>query len=172
MVVEPLGFELVVALVQAPPAGGWQQLQGYSGSASYSWNTTGLAPGTYLLDIWARDSSSAAPYYDTYTSQYFTIGGACTSATTSSNPSGSTTIGTQVTISVTSAGCVNPRYEYWISPPSGGWQMIQAYTANAGFQWSTTGLAPGTYILDVWAKDTSSGATYYDTYGYITFTLH
>jgi hypothetical protein len=59
-------------------------------------------------------------------------------------------------------GCLNtnPLYEFWLLPPSGGWQLAQAYSPSAVFKWDTTGKGGGTYRFSVWAKDAASGASY------------
>jgi hypothetical protein len=44
--------------VLVPGSTTWQMVQPYSANATFSWNTTGLAPGTYRYTVWVRDSSS------------------------------------------------------------------------------------------------------------------
>jgi spore germination protein YaaH/uncharacterized protein (DUF2141 family) len=46
----------------APGASAYQLAQDYSASGTYTWNTTGLAPGTYRFSVWARDASSSGAY--------------------------------------------------------------------------------------------------------------
>jgi hypothetical protein len=36
----------------------WQVAQGWSTVSTWTWNTTGLAPGTYHLSVWVRDAAS------------------------------------------------------------------------------------------------------------------
>ena len=54
------------------PNGMWTLARGYSASGSLTWDTTGMAPGSYRFSVWARDASSAgtggtAPYtYDAF----------------------------------------------------------------------------------------------------------
>jgi hypothetical protein len=49
----------------APGPSTWQLVQNYtSGSAVFTWNTTGLAAGTYSFSVWARDKSSTGRYGD------------------------------------------------------------------------------------------------------------
>lgn len=45
--------------VMAPNGTGYSLAQDYSTSATYTWDTTGLAPGTYRFSVWARDANSA-----------------------------------------------------------------------------------------------------------------
>ena len=153
----------------SPSAGGWQPLQGCSAATSFAWNTTGLTPGVYILDVWARDAGSGATY-DTYAYTYFTVSAPCSALTVAANPRGPARAGTSVTLSATGvAGCLNPRCAYWFLPPSGVWQQLQVYTSATSVTWNTSELAPGSYILDIWARDAATGAPFYDTYAYVTF---
>jgi len=55
-----------------PPGSAWSVAQPY-GSATFMWNTTGLAPGPYRVGVWARQSGSAASY-DSYAILTFWVG--------------------------------------------------------------------------------------------------
>jgi thermitase len=44
------------------PGSGWQMVQDWSSSASWAWDTTGLAPGSYLVSVWVRAVGSTASY--------------------------------------------------------------------------------------------------------------
>src|SRR5439155_1718328 len=48
--------------MRAASQSAWQLVQGYTTSGSYSWNTTGAAPGSVYFGIWIKDSSSSAAY--------------------------------------------------------------------------------------------------------------
>jgi hypothetical protein len=45
-----------------PPGGSWTIKQAFSSSATFTWNTSGLAAGAYRYSVWARDAGSAAGY--------------------------------------------------------------------------------------------------------------
>jgi hypothetical protein len=45
--------------ILAPGSTTWTIAQAYSASATFNWNTTGLAAGTYRFSVWVRDASSA-----------------------------------------------------------------------------------------------------------------
>jgi hypothetical protein len=119
-----------------PGSGTWQLARAYSTSATYSWVTTGLAAGTYRFSVWARDATSSASYDAWNASQYFTLTPGCSSVSVLSSPPGTASAGTPVTITGT------------------------AYSTSPTYPWATTGLAPGTYRFSVWAKDSSSTASY------------
>jgi hypothetical protein len=64
----------------APGATTYVLAQDYSTSGTYTWNTTGLAPGQYRFSVWARDAGSSggegnsAGRWDTYNNNLtFTI---------------------------------------------------------------------------------------------------
>jgi hypothetical protein len=43
----------------APGSSTWTMVQAYSSNATFKWNTTGLAVGTYRVSVWVRDAGSA-----------------------------------------------------------------------------------------------------------------
>jgi len=148
--------------VQAP-GGQWTILQAFNSSSTYVWNTTGLATGTYLFDIWVRQSGSSATYEahitpnPTYTLQ---TGSPCTSVSMSFNPASPQTAGAVVQLSANAAGCPNPTYEFWTQAPGGAWNIAQGFSPASTFNWNTSGLAAGTYLFDVWVRQSGSSASY------------
>jgi hypothetical protein len=85
---------------------------------------------------------------------------ACTSVTASAAPASPQVAGTPVTITAVASGCPNPTYEFWILAPGGSWTIAQPYSSTASFNWTTTGLAAGTYSYSVWARNATSAASY------------
>ena len=59
------------------PGGSWTLVQGYSSNASFTWNSTNHAAGTYRFSVWARDPSSTvavSPYtYDAFSAFDFAL---------------------------------------------------------------------------------------------------
>jgi hypothetical protein len=149
----------------------WQLVQGYSASASYSWNSTGALAGTTVFSIWVRDASSPAAY-DTYGNTTYTITtGTCASVTASAAPASPQAHGTTITITASASGCTNPRYEFWTLAPGGSWTIGQGYSSTANFSWNTTGLGAGTYRYSVWVRHASSAASYDAYFPGTTYTL-
>jgi hypothetical protein len=145
-----------------PPGGSWTILQAYGPASSATWNTTGLAGGTYSLDVWVKQSGSGASWEahmspnPTYTLQ---AGPACTSVIWNApSPASPQAPGTSVTFSATASGCPSPLYQFWVQAPGGPWTILRAYSAANSATWNTTGLAAGTYSFDAWVKQTGSGA--------------
>jgi spore germination protein YaaH len=142
-----------------PGATSWQMVQAYSTSATWQWNTSGATTGSYSVAVWAKDSSSTGASgnsigrWDAFNSARYTLSSsACSSVTVSS--------GTAATITARASGCPNPLYEFWIlAPGAGSWQMVQAYSTRATWQWNVSGATAGTYFVAVWAKDSNSAGT-------------
>ena len=55
-----------------PGASNWVLAQSYGSSATWNWTTTGAPIGTYIVEIWAKDASSTAPY-DTFINVWDTL---------------------------------------------------------------------------------------------------
>jgi len=163
----------------------WLLARGYASSPTYNWTTSGLAPGVYNYQVWARDSSSPGTTqttlggWDAYTSfQYQLTSQPCSSIIASSNPSGTTAAGNPVTITGAASGCPNPQYELFVLyPGSNTWLVAQYYSPSATYNWSTAGKPKGTYQYSVWARDASSPGTTstplgrWDTYVMYSYTL-
>ena len=146
------------------PGGSWTVMQTYSTSATFTWNTAGKPPGTYLYSVWVRDATSSAGYDAYFPGTAYTVTSPCTSVTASASPAAPQAVGTAVTITASASGCPNPRYEFWIlDPSSSSWAIAQAYSSSPAFAWSTTGKPAGIYRYSVWVRDAVSSAGY-DTF--------
>ncbi len=149
------------------PGHAWQVVQAYSGTATFSWNTTGLAPGSYFYTIWVRDASSTGTTCgslgceDAYFpgTAYSLTSQPCNSVTESAAPGSPQAAGATVTFTAAASGCPHPLYQFWILAPGHAWQVVQAYSSSATFSWTTSGLAAGSYLYTVWARDASSTGT-------------
>jgi hypothetical protein len=171
----------------APGATSWTLAQAYSTNAAFTWNTAGLGPGQYSVNVWARDANSSGAYgnangrWDAYSILPYTLatsGTPCSSARISASPTGSAVIGTTVTVTGQAGGCSNPQYQFWtLAPGATTWQLAQAYSSAATFNWSTTGLSAGTWGLDLWIRDASSSGVSgnssgrWDAYAILQYTL-
>jgi hypothetical protein len=143
-----------------PPGGAWTAKRAYAASNQWTWNTTGYTPGTYQIGAW--EGSAATPNsYESFAITSFSIGvTTCTSAGFTA-PSPPQLVGASVTFNATSTRCSSPSYEYWLLAPGGAWKLKRAW-GSAGWTWNTAGLAPGTYQVGVWARESGSTASYDD----------
>jgi len=160
-----------------PPGGSAYLLQqAYSTSGTFIWNTSGLTAGDYHFSIWARDASSTGLYgnqfgrWDTYNNSIFytLTAPACSGLSASAAPASPAGVGTPVAIHAQAGGCPdpNPLYQFWVLPPGGSAYLLQqAYSTNSTFNWSTSGLAPGSYRFSIWARDANSSGAYGNQFG-------
>jgi hypothetical protein len=143
-----------------PPGGAWVILQAYSTSSTAVWNTGGGATGNYLFDIWAKQLGSSASWEAHITpnpTYLLQTGTPCTSATLTFNPASPIKAGaSSIQLTATSSGCPNPIYQFWVQAPGGVWTILQGYSSSSTATWSTTGLAPGTYLFDAWVKQSGN----------------
>lgn len=153
-----------------PPGGAWTVARGY-GTASWGWNTTGLAPGTYQLGVWARQAGSAGQYNAYFIGSFQLAVPGCTPATIAASPSSPQAAGTPVTFTATSSGCSAPRYQFWEQAPGGIWKVVQPWGTGGTFSWNSTGAAVGDYNFAVTAMATGSGGPY-DSYAVAPFTIN
>ncbi len=142
-----------------PPGGAWAVVQNYGTTATYIWNTTGKAVGSYGLEADVRNVGSTSSYESTF-NMPFVLDPPCAKPTLTTSPASPQGAGAAVTITAAATGCPDPRYRFWIRPPGGVWTVVQNYSPSATYAWSTVGKAAGSYSLEVDAKDVSSTAAY------------
>jgi hypothetical protein len=163
----PINYEFWINV----PGAGWTLAQGYSTSSSLaSWTPT--VAGTYLIQVWARNSGSAALYDAFGDVVSFQVGTTPLSVTgVSPNVTFPVAVGTPITWTATSTGGAAPiSYEFWINVPGAGWTLARGYgTTSSMAPWTPT--VAGTYMIQVWAKSSGSTAAYDAFSGVVTFTI-
>jgi N-acetylmuramoyl-L-alanine amidase len=149
--------------------GGWTIVQDYSPTSTFSWNTTGKAPGTYGLEVDVRNQNSTASFPEAHGNLTYVLGTApCNTPSLSANPASAAASGATVTFSASASGCSTPNYRFWVGQ-NGGWHIVQDYSPASTFNWSATGLA-GNYGIEVDVRDQSS-AVAYDQVANINYSL-
>jgi hypothetical protein len=140
-----------------------------NGAGSYTWNTTGIAAGTYYLSGYLWDATAGQPIYsELYTTPI--VIQADSFALTAPSPL-TYTAGSSVTIQWT-AGLVSghsgsielayaPDTTAW--SPNATWLFNVATAANGAgsYAWNTTGVAAGTYYLSGYLWDATAGQPIY-----------
>jgi spore coat protein A len=141
----------------------WTLGRGYLGTASWSWNTTGLAMGTYNILLQVRPVGSTAPFTGQVTLNYkLTSATPATGVTLAALPVSPKPAGTLVnfTAGATGGDPAGP-YEYrfaWRKMGTATWTEAPAYTTTTTWSWDTAALAltPGTYYIRVYARHVGS----------------
>ncbi len=124
-----------------------------NGSASYSWNTTAVAAGTYYLAGYLYDAGHA--YFFHLGTAITIAAGAAPSFTLNGPTSGTFTAGQTVTIQWTDANVgagstISLAYDTTTSWGNPKWIEIGGVGAANGsgsYSWNTTGLVAGTYYI-------------------------
>jgi hypothetical protein len=172
--------------LMAPGATTYVLAQDYSTSPTWSWNTSGLVPGSYRFSVWVKDAGSGGAFgysggrWDAYNNDTFYTLSSCTVVNVTVSPGSPSPRGTTVTVTATTSGCTNPLYHFGLMSPGGTtYVLAQDYSASGTYTWNTTSLAPGTYRFSVWAEDAGSGGAFgysggrWDTYNNnTTYTLN
>jgi len=148
--------------VLAPGSQTWQVVQAYSASGVLSWNTAGLAAGSFRFSVWARDANSpglasdSLGSWDVFVSPSYTLVTPCTAATVTFTPATSSKAGTAVSVAATATGCSGAQYQFeMLAAGSMTWTVVQAYSTNATFSWSTAGAPTGGYRFIVKVRNAS-----------------
>jgi hypothetical protein len=150
------------------PGGVWHLIRGWGGSA-FSWSTATLAPGAYLVHVWANQLGDPTATWEAYGSDSVTLSGCGTASL--SPPSGSSPVGASVMFTAGSTGCTSPVYEFWLQYPGGSWYRMTGFGANS-WTWSTVGGYPkGSYVVHVWANNQGADTSSWEAYASATHTL-
>lgn len=158
--------------LQTPGASAWVKMQDFTAMTSWTWNTTGLRPGTYGVAVDARNSGSTKA---TRTVMTFTLSPLpapsgvrlSTSAATGPAPAATTSF-----IAAASGG--TGKYEYAFHLQQSGnsvWDLKKAYSESA--TWAPPAdLKPGTYCVCVYARTKGTAPKRgFDAYARIGFTV-
>jgi len=153
----PYQYEFLVS----GPAGGWTVAQPYGVQATFAWNTTGLAAGTYRIAAHARGASSQTGFDAEQIVSFVLSPLAATGVTLTPNPATPSpqNVGTAITFTAAATGGTAPyEYSFWVYNPVSGWALAQPYGALATFNWDTSvgGLLAGNYRIAVHARSLGS----------------
>ena len=158
--------------IKAPGASLYTEVQPYGASAVFNWNTTGLTPGVYRINVWARDASSPGGFgntygrWDTYNANLvYTLTAGCPSVSDTASPVSPAMAGTTVNVTASAPGCLNPLFEFWVLAPGAAlYTLGQGYSPSAVFSWHSP-VTTGTYRLTVWVRDNSSSGIFHNSSG-------
>jgi uncharacterized protein (DUF2141 family) len=149
----------------------WNMLRAWSSDPTWSWNTTGLASGTYTVHVLANQAGASLALGEAIGSSTVTLTGGCASASIAVSPSASQPAGSTFNFAASSSGCSNPQYEYWVQYLDGTWNMLRAWSTDPTWSWNTAGLAPGSYAVHVLANQVGDSTATAEAIGASTVTL-
>jgi FtsP/CotA-like multicopper oxidase with cupredoxin domain len=137
--------------------GVWSITQQYSTTNTWTWNTSGVVPGSYNVAVRVRNAGSTA-LLDVVQALFYTVvsNSPVTSATLTPNPVGPQAPGTSVVFTAAGiGGSGNYEYEFWLNT-SGVWAIVRPYSTTNSWTWNTTGVTPGSYNVAVRVRNAGS----------------
>jgi hypothetical protein len=122
------------------------ELQNWSATSTFAWNTTGLPSGSYHAFVYARAAGSSK--YQSYDSISLLLGQVCNGITLSSSAASPQSVGTVVGLTA-AATCTGGTAEYQFTAKgrSGSSLTIQDWSSSATASWNTAGLAADSYTI-------------------------
>jgi len=140
------------------PAGVWSVARAYATAPSWTWSTSGLAAGSYKIEVQARNVGSTAAW-EAYKNMSFTLAGPASVVTLAANADSPQSVGNRIAFTAAaSGGSGSYEYQYKVKNPVGVWSVGRSYTAAPSWTWDTAGLATGSYKIEVWARNAGSTA--------------
>jgi len=136
---------------------------GAQNNNTWTWNTAGLAGGTYKVVVYARNVGSVEGY-EAFSADisYVLQAGPATAVTVSPSPASPQAVGTSVTwTAAASGGSGTYEYQFWLYNGI-YWSIVKPYgvTNDNTWTWDTAGLAAATYKVVVYARNAGSAEAY------------
>ncbi|MEW6489714.1 MAG: hypothetical protein AB1578_17620 [Thermodesulfobacteriota bacterium] len=137
----------------------WAVVQPYGAGNTWQWPTAGLPVGTYYVQVDARNVGSPNARDAAKVLRYDLVApppAPATGVTLFSDLESPQTAGTLVNFAAQGQGGTGDyQYRFWLKTgPT--WATVQPYSADATWDWNTTGAAPGTYFVQVDVRSTGS----------------
>ncbi|MHC1696861.1 MAG: hypothetical protein AB9919_02105 [Geobacteraceae bacterium] len=140
----------------------WSTAQAFSANNSWTWNTTGLTPQVYTIQVNARSAGSTAAFeaFAVTTFQVTPVLTAATGVTLTASPASPQGVGTSVVFTAGGTGGSGTyEYEFW-RHDGVAWTKVQPYTSVNTLVWNTTGAAAGGYTIQVNVRSAGSTASF------------
>jgi hypothetical protein len=135
-------------------------VQPYSQASTWTWNTNGVAAGTYNIAVFARSVGSAASS-EAGTSINYQILPASPQAsgvTLTASPADSATAGTTAFFIGSASGGGTYEYQFYLSDGATT-TLVQPYSQATTWTWNTTGVTAGPYSIIVFTRSVGSAAS-------------
>jgi len=140
----------------------WNQVQDYSSTNTWTWNTTGATAGAYDVLVYVRNVGSSEAYEVLKSLTYVLLDNPpATGATLTPDIASPQMIGNN-NITFTAGGIGgsgNYEYMFWFKT-NGVWNIVQTYSTTNTWTWNTNGVAAGSYDVLVYVRNSGSGAAY------------
>ncbi len=144
-------------------SGGYVVVQPYSASASYTWTPGASDVGDHQIAVWVRNAGSSAVVEAGGIAAVFTItAGSAPPQVTALTPNQTSPqrVGTPITWTATvTGGSGSYQYQFFRRrTDSGGYVIVQAYSASATYTWTSGPTDVGDHQIAVWVRNAGSSA--------------
>jgi alpha-tubulin suppressor-like RCC1 family protein len=165
----PCGSPQYIFYYRAYGSTTWLLLRDY-GPAAVTWNTTGLAGGTYELLVGAHNTGNTGGA-DAYTEITYAIGSSCSAVTASASPTSPQAQGTQVVLAaVATCGSGSAEYQFYYQDASATTRTLIRTWGPATVTWDTSALPASSYTITVFARAVGNSSSY-DAYTQFAYAL-
>jgi len=139
----------------------YAMVRAYSTTNTWTWDTSGLAAGSYYMMVYLRNVGSLVAYEATRTAIYIIVTSPpATGATLSASVSSPQMAGAGITFTAGGIGG-SGSYEYRFYLKSGTtYTLVKDYSALNTWTWDTLGAVAGTYTVEVDVRNAGSPVTY------------
>ena len=153
------------------PLLGWSIVQPWGSANAWTWDEADAAPGIYNIQVWARNAGTTVTYDVWAALTYVVFPAQPTSVTLNSNVLSPQVAGAQVTFNAAAIGTSgNYQYLFYLRNSQGAWSLVQPYGSSSNWTWNTASGQPGTYGIQVWARNTGTTVSY-DVWKEVSFTV-
>ena len=142
---------------------GWELMQPYSSSSTFTWIPGGADAGTYKLQVWAKNGGSTAGYDAVFDTGTFEVGPArplTVLEITRSVLNPAVNMSTTWTVH-TDGGSAPLEYKFWVQNlETGAWTLWRDYGEDPSFTWTPASFETGNRRIQVWVRAKGSTAAY------------
>jgi hypothetical protein len=139
-------------------AGTMTKMRDYASTAAWTWDTTGVTPGMYYVQVRARNAGSTSFYDKIMTLVYKINPPSATGLIVTPAPATGVTGTPAVFTAAASGGTGSYEYEFWRAI-NGILTRVQTYSTTNTWTWDTTGVT-GAFLVQVRARSAGSTAAY------------
>ncbi len=136
-----------------PQEGEWQSTREFSRDPNWTWNTSGMAAGTYYIQVYVRSSGSPAAW-EAGASLTQELAPAATGAVLTSNLADRVAPGSVIEYTAQGNGGIGSyQYRFLRRTTDTEWKVVRGYLANPKWTWSTTDSEEALYFVQVHVRN-------------------
>lgn len=141
--------------------GSWIEAQAWSTSPTHTWTPGSTDVGTQIVQVWARNAESTAPYDAWKDGDAVSVYALPVVESLTPDRTAPYAVGTPITWTATTSGGIGPlQYQFFRMKDGGSWALVQAWSTSNRCTWTPAASDTGTHVIQVWVRNAASTATY------------